>query len=119
MQVIPLTNYPEQTFRITLDGVALNCRVYWCAYDATCQELMGDDIAGQWRMDFTDGESIEVNGMALVAGCDLLEPFAFDRLGGMWLEADCAREDLGELFRLLYIPAADVAAYNRAIGYAR
>jgi hypothetical protein len=117
MQIIPLTNYPEQTFRITLDGVALDCRVYWCNYDSTCQEIIGP-IAGQWRMDIS-GENIEVSGMALVAGCDLLEPFGFDKLGGLWLENDCTLEELGELYRLIYIPSAEVADYNRAIGYAR
>jgi hypothetical protein len=117
MQIIPLTNYPEQTFRITLDGVALFCRVYWNAYDATCKEIVGN-LDGQWRMDIAS-ETITVSGMALVAGCDLLEPFGFDELGGLWLESDCNIEEMGELYRLIYIPIAEVADYNRAIGYAR
>jgi len=117
MQVIPLTNYPEQTFRITLDGIPLDCRVYWCAYDATCQEIVGD-IAGQWRIDIVS-EPLTVYGMALVAGCDLLEPHGIDELGGLWVEDDANREEMGELYRLFYLPKGEDRAYSRAIGYRR
>lgn len=117
MQEIPLTNYPEQTFRITLDGVPMDCRVYWSAYDDTCKEIVGE-IDGQWRMDIIS-EPLTVYGMALVAGCDLLEPFGIDELGGMWLEGDANREELGDFYRLFYLLKSESRSYNRAIGYRR
>lgn len=121
-QIIPVTNYPEQVFRITLDGVTLAARVWWSEFDQITRDLVGDGIAGQWYMDMvsTDG-TVDIDGMALVTGCDMLEPYAFDGLGGLWLvnveskPTDPALEDLGVQFQLIYVPVDEREEFNSAL----
>jgi hypothetical protein len=63
--------------------------------------------------------------MALVTGCDMLEPYAFDGLGGLWLVDDEGKardpglDGLGVIHTLYYVPRADRASFNSAIGWAR
>jgi hypothetical protein len=126
IQIIPVSNYPDQRFRLTLEGVPLSVRVWWSAFDSITADLVGDDIQGQWYLDMasTDG-TIVINGMALVTGCDMLEPYAFDGLGGLWLADDEGRardpglDDLGVIHTLYYVPRSDRASFNSAIGWAR
>jgi hypothetical protein len=126
IQIIPVSNYPDQRFRLTLEGVPLSVRVWWSAFDSITAELIGDGIQGQWYLDMvsTDG-AIDINGMALVTGCDMLEPYAFDGLGGLWLVDDEGKardpslDDLGVTHTLYYVPRADRASFNSAIGWAR
>lgn len=126
IQTIPVSNYPDQRFRITLEGVTLSMRVWWSAFDSIAAELVGDGIQGQWYMDManTDG-TISINGMALVTGCDMLEPYAFDGLGGLWLVDDEGKgrdpglDDLGVIHTLYYVPRDERASFNSAIGWAR
>lgn len=125
-QTIPVTNYPDQPFRIELDGITFAMRVWWSDYDDNVKLLVGDDIQGQWYMDFvsTDG-SIVMDGMALVTGCDMLEPYAFDGLGGLWLVDDNGKatdpglDDLGVNHSLIYVPVAEVDYFNAAVGWTR
>lgn len=125
-QIIPVTNYPEQVFRITLDSVTLASRVWWSEFDQITRDLVGDGIAGQWYMDMvsTDG-TVELYGMALVTGCDMLEPYAFDGLGGLWLvdvedkSRDPGLSDLGVTHNLIYVPAAERAEFNLSVGWTR
>ena len=81
-QAIPVTNYPDQPFRITLEGITLIARVWWSQFDDITKALVGDGIEGQWYWDMvsTDG-TIELYGMALVTGCDMFEPYAFTGMG--------------------------------------
>lgn len=125
-QAIPVTNYPDQPFRITLEGITLIARVWWSQFDDITKALVGDGIEGQWCWDMvsTDG-TIELYGMALVTGCDMFEPYAFTGLGGLWLLDDEGKSrdpglaDLGVTHSLLYVPAVERTEFNRAIGWAR
>lgn len=125
-QVLPVTNYPEQTLRLTLDGIALTMRVYWSEFDSVTKEVIGDDIDGQWYMDFATADgSISMAGMAIVGGCDMLEPYAFDGLGSLWAidvegkPRDMTLASLGTTHQLIYVPVAEVEQFSADIGWAR
>jgi hypothetical protein len=121
MQVIPITAYPEQTFRIVLDSVPYSWRVYWTAFDDTIKEIVGDDIDGMWYADIVGG-GIEIKGMAIVTGCNMFDPYAYDQIGQLWLVdseiklTDPTYESLGVNHQLVYIPAADVASFIESTG---
>lgn len=123
-QIIPVTSYPDQTFRIVLDGVSLSGRLWWSQFDEIARELVGDEIEGQWYLDLS-GEGVALSGMAVVTGCDMLEPYAFDKLGGLWLldvdgnGRDPALEGMGDTFQLIYVPLAERDEFNRAVGWVR
>ena len=120
-QTIPTTNYPEQSFRIVLDGTSYAWRVYWSQYDDTIKEIVGDDIEGQWYADI-ESDQITIKGMALVTGADLLQRYAFDQLGALWVvdneqsPSDVTFDSFGTRHTLLYIPKAEVESFNRAVG---
>ena len=123
-QVIPVTNYPDQPFRITLEGVTYSARTWWSEFDDITAELIGDDITGQWYLDLVStDDSISLYGMALVTGCDMFEPYAFDGLGGLWLvdvEGSATDPDmygLGDTHQLIYVPVDEVEDFNSAIGW--
>lgn len=125
-QVLPVTNYPEQTLRLTLDGIALTVRVYWSAFDDVTKDMIGDDIDGQWCMDFATADgSINMAGMAIVGGCDMLEPYAIDGLGSLWAidvegkPRDMALESLGTTHQLIYVPVDEVEQFSADIGWTR
>lgn len=125
-QIIPLSNYPDQTFRITLEGVTLTARAWWSAFDDAAKELVGDGIEGQWYLDLiSTDQTIVLYGMALVTGCDMLEPYAFGGLGGLWIidtegkSRDLTLDALGVTHQLIYVPRDDRAEFNRDIGWTR
>lgn len=125
-QIIPLSNYPDQTFRITLEGVTFTARAWWSAFDDAAKDLVGDGIEGQWYLDLiSTDQSIVLYGMALVTGCDLLEPYAFGGLGGMWIidtegkSRDLTLDALGVTHQLIYVPRDERAEFNRAVGWTR
>ena len=70
--LVPLTNTP-QTFNITLGGVD---------YIVTCRWNPADE--GGWFLDIVDAASGTnlINGLPLVAGCDLLEQYGYLNFGG-------------------------------------
>lgn len=74
MQTIPITaNVPSQTFRITLNSVSYNMEARW------------NSRAAFWSLDIADENQNDIiNGIALKAGCNLLEPFNFG-IGGLYL----------------------------------
>lgn len=125
-QVIPVTNYPDQTFRITLESIALSARVWWSQFDDITKAMVGDDIEGQWYLDLTSTDgAIVLYGAAIVTGCDILEPYAFDGLGGLWLvgsDGDGEDPDLygmGDTHQLIYVPVSEREQFNSDIGWTR
>lgn len=123
---IPVTNYPEQTFRIVLDETALRMRVYWSAFEPSTVALAGNNIAGQWYLDInTDNGAIAVNGIAIVGGCDMLTPYAIDELGALWLidingkAEEPTLASMGDRHKLVYVPLADVETFHSDIGWTR
>jgi len=122
-QIIPVTNYPDQRFRIVLDAVPINMRVYWSNFDQWVIDLTGID--GQWYCDMSDETGvIVINGFALVNGCDMLAPYAFDQLGGLWVfnaegkSTDLDFDSLGDTQQLIYVPVAEKEQFDRDIGWA-
>lgn len=102
---IPLT--PEaQSLGITLAGKEYRLTVRWMdapEQGATAQQT----IAGTWLLDVAEPENAApiVKGLPLVAGCDLLEPFAYlDFNGELWLDSDvpATQENLGEAVKLVF-----------------
>ncbi len=114
---------PEQLFNITLDGLAYNCRVYFNDYDDQIKDCVDDNRNGKWYLDLlsSNGE-ISILGIALVSGCDLLEPYGVAQIGSMMvfdLEGveDPTYSDWGSRFELRYIPIADAESFLTSIGY--
>jgi len=94
--IIPLTPEP-QAFGITLAGRELRLVVRW--FEAS---------EGGWALDILEpGNSAPiVCGIPLVAGVDLLEPYAYLDLGGeLRLSGDTppTRDSLGTEVRLLFV----------------
>lgn len=123
-QVIPTSPYPEGKFSINLDGSVYDSRIYWLQYDDQINEVVGDDNEGKWFMDLV-GRNNEVNvkGMALVCGCDILEPYAYSELGSILvldtqgLGADPNFEGMGSRFEVRYLPKAINEQILTEIGY--
>lgn len=119
-QIIPVVSYPDQTFRVTLEGTPLDMRIYWSAFDASTRALIGDGIEGQWYMDMSNADlSINLKGVALVTGADILEPHGYSQFGGLWMAGpgDMTFSSLGDTHQLLYVPVDEQEAFNRAIGW--
>lgn len=123
-QVIPTSPYPEEKFSINLDGSVYDARIYWLQYDDQINEVVGDGNEGKWFMDLV-GRNNEVNvkGMALVCGCDILEPYAYSELGSILvldtqgLGADPNFEGMGTRFEVRYLPKAINEQILTEIGY--
>lgn len=124
IQTIEILDLPEQTFRIVLDGIQYTMRVYWTEYDDTIKEILGD-IPGQWRMDLTNADNgVNLLGVAIVGGCDLLGQYnRSDILGAMWVNDtttqgnDPVFESWGDTHELLYIPKDEAESFHQAIGW--
>lgn len=127
--ILPVESYPEQTFRIDLDGVPTDIRVYWSAWDASIQAIANDTDAGApvhegcWYMDISNDE-FTVNGIVVTQGCDMLEPFAQSSLGGMFVmnllttPSELTYESLGVNHLLVYVLKQNLNNLYSEIGYA-
>ncbi|WP_165078065.1 MULTISPECIES: hypothetical protein [unclassified Desulfovibrio] len=97
---IPLTPEP-QSIGISLAGRELHLAVRWA-------ESLCPDAPGGWMLDIFDAPddlAPLVLGIPLVAGCDLLRPYAYLGIGGgLHLSGDLppTLENLGEDVRLLF-----------------
>lgn len=94
--IIPLTPEP-QSFGITLAGRELRLTVRWL-----------NVTEGGWVLDISEPENavLVVCGIPLVAGDDLLGPYAYLELGGgLWLDSDIppTLENLGENVQLCFV----------------
>lgn len=96
---IPTKPVPVESFTVDLDGQSLKLTTRWNA------------TMNQWFMDLS-GITFEttINGIALVPGVRLLEPYAVRELGEMILldlydqNGDPDFDTFGERFQLMYIP---------------
>ena len=99
---IPLTAEP-QTFGIALAGRELRFTLRWYEADP---ERAGDP-AGAWLLDIADSEGASlVAGVPLVAGRDLLAPYAYLGIDGqLWIYGEDAPdyESLGVNTKLLFV----------------
>ncbi|AUR89458.1 hypothetical protein NVP1123O_29 [Vibrio phage 1.123.O._10N.286.48.F3] len=120
--VIPVEAYPEQPFSMNLDGNVYTIRVYWTAYDEQIKAIVDDGNDGKWFMDIAGG-AVNVKGIALVGGCDLLEPYAYSELGSLLvLDTSGNAEDpnfagMGARFELRYLPKSINVRILKEIGY--
>ena len=97
---IPLTPEP-QAFGITLAGRSLRLVLRWAESPAA-------DVPGGWLLDILDQPDDVtplVCGIPLVAGCDLLAPYAYLSPGGsLWVSGGMppTLDNLGETVLLLF-----------------
>ena len=102
---IPLTAEP-QTFGLVLAGRDLRFTLRWHEADP---EQAGEP-AGAWLLDIEDSEGASlVAGVPLVAGRDLLAPYAYLGIGGqLWIYGEDAPDygNLGESAKLLFVTEA-------------
>jgi len=127
--LLPVDPYPEQSFRIELDGVPTTFRFYWSAWNASIQAIANDTDDGAfahegcWYMDITTDE-FTTTGITLTQGADLLEPFAQSTLGGIFVvnlltnPSELTFSSMGDNHRVLYILRENLATFYDDIGYA-
>lgn len=97
---IPLTPEP-QAFGITLAGRSLRLVLRWAESPAA-------EVPGGWLLDILDQPDDTtplVCGIPLVAGCDLLAPYAYLELGGsLYISGDMppTLDNLGDTVLLIF-----------------
>lgn len=112
---------PEQSMRIELDGAAYNIRVYWNQYDDAIRKVTGDED-GKWYMDLA-GDDFTINGIALVGGADLFEPYGYRQLGSLFVadtsgnSQDTVFDGLGDRWILRYYDTTENEQFLKDIGY--
>lgn len=123
--IIPTSNYPDQTFSINLDGNVYSMRVYFNAYDDQIKQVVDDGNDGKWYLDIVGNNTeVIIYGIALVGGCDLLEPYAYDQLGAIFVldrsgnAEDPTLDGMGDRFEVLYVPVELKAEFLKEVGYA-
>lgn len=111
----------EQTLRTELDGAVYNLRVYWVQGDASMRQITGPED-GRWYMDIA-GDAFTINGISLVGGADLFEPYGRSELGSLFVadtsgkSADPAFNGLGERWVLRYYDTTENEQFLRGIDY--
>ncbi|QKN86322.1 hypothetical protein vBYenM636_71 [Yersinia phage vB_YenM_636] len=124
--IIPISSYPDQTFSIELDGIPLQMRVYWSTFNDKMRQLVeeenGPEIYGAWHMDIV-GSDIELYGLGIVQGCDIIEPYSIPELGGFFVgniegkASEITYDSLGNEHVLMYILKENLQDFYTAIGY--
>lgn len=127
--ILPIDQYPEQSFRMDLDGVPATMRFYWSEWDASLQAIANDVEEGApvhegcWYFDIST-DDFTVNGIPVVQGCDMLEPFAQSSLGGMFVAnlldkpSELTFESMGVNHLVLYVLKENLETFYSLIGYA-
>lgn len=125
--LIPIEQYPDQTFRMDLDGHPTTLRIYWNAFDLSVQALATDagwTPEGCWCLDITNDE-FEAYGIVIAGGCDILDPLAQASLGGLFIvatdpePAEITFESLGINHLLLYVIKENYDEFVEEIGWER
>lgn len=99
---LPLTNDASYSFNMALENIPVTFKVRW--------NLMNQ----AWHMDLSMPDiDLELNGLKLVGGVDLLYPYAITELGQMFVidledkKEDPTRELLGDRFQVAYFTKDD------------
>lgn len=125
--LMPVEQYPDQTFRMDLDGKPTTLRVYWSAFDASVMALASDDgwtPEGSWYLDISNDE-FTTNGIVIAGGCDILAPLAQASLGGLFVVAtdpnpvEITFDSLGINHMLLYVIKDNYDEFAAEVGWER
>ncbi len=116
---IPLRQESEYTFRIDLDGIVNDCRIYWVAFSET---IVGDmNTQGFWALDISN-PIFTIDGIKLVCGVDLMWPYSHANFGG-FVVFDMSGENLdpefigfGERWQMNYYPIDEVQEMRQGLG---
>lgn len=112
---------PEQTLRIELDGAAYNLRIYWVQSDSSIRQITGQED-GRWYMDIA-GDEFTINGISLVGGADILEPYGYVQLGSLFVADTYGKSEdppfngLGDRWVLRYYDTAENEQFLMDIDY--
>lgn len=112
---------PEQTLRIELDGAAYNLRIYWVQGDVSIRQITGQED-GRWYMDIA-GDEFTINGISLVGGADLFEPYGYAQLGSLFVADTYGKSEgppfsgLGDRWVLRYYDTTENEQFLMDIDY--
>ena len=119
MAVVVLREIVEYTFRIDLDEIVNNIRVYWTEFSDVITEM---DTGGFWSMDISNN-LFTIKAIKLVGGVELMWPYSQIGFGGFFLY-DMTNENLdpefagiGTRWQLDYIPIDEVQAFRDSLRY--
>ena len=124
-QIIPTSPYPEDMYS-ALTWMALSTTAVFIGRHTMTKlkRLSMTVTTAKWYMDIVGSNNIvNVKGIALLGGCDLLEPYAYSELGSLlMLDTSGAAEDpnfagMGTRFELRYLPKAINEQILTEIGY--
>lgn len=102
MVTIPLTPDPDYKFQVEIEDETVELRVRW------------NLVEQAWYLDITGVSfTLELLGLKLVGGVDLLKPYAVVELGGLFIidseekNQDPDFDGLGDRYRLIYVTKAE------------
>lgn len=105
MYLIPLQiENPRYTFQTSLDGSVYEFAVHW------------NETAGVWFADIAGmSNDVELRGLALVTGPNLLKPFALTELGALYVldaagMSDPTYASMGVQHQLYYVELSETDA---------
>lgn len=104
MRTIPLFSEPDYEFNTDIEDQTVKIRVRW------------NQVEAAWYMDITGQTfTLELLGLKLVGGVNLLKPHAVIELGGLYMiDSEEKNEDpdydlLGDRYRLIYVTKAEMS----------
>lgn len=116
---IPLRENAEYTFRIDLDGIVNNCRIYWVQFSDTIAADMSTE--GYWCLDIAN-DIFTIKGIKMVCGTDLMWPYSYANFGGFVVfdmtgaNLDPEFVGIGERWQMNYYPISEIQAVREGLG---
>ena len=116
---IPLREQAEYTFRIDLDEIVNDCRIYWVQFSETIANDMS--TAGFWALDIKN-PIFTIKGIKLVCGVDIMWPYSHADFGGFVVfdmsgkNLDPEFNGIGERWQMNYYPIAEAQAMREGLG---
>ena len=116
-QVVPLQELAEYSFRIDLDRIACDIRIYWTEFPDLIKDDMPTD--GFWSMDISNS-IFTINGIKLLVNAELMWPYAYNFGGFFLFDMSGANEDpefigMGDRWQLNYYPINEVGELRQAL----